>query len=612
MSRISRKEFLRLAAMAAASGVLPTRARADGGEGAEGSPDADEPPTTAGSPTAAGSSTADGSPAADGSPDADVIVIGAGLAGLSTARNLVRLGVDKVLVLEARPRVGGRTVNLSIPGGHVVEGGGEWIGPGQDAIAALADELGVATFPAFYRGDTTYDLRGAISRGFLPELDAKQGYDFIKTATKLDRLCRQLPEGHPWNAPDAAAWDGMTLADWLEGEASTGFTHDIFRLITRALMAGYPERISLLWFLWYLRSAGGILPLILNDGGAQDLRFEGGSQLVSTTMAEQLGDRVRLGQPVLGIRDEPGKPVEVRTRAGVLQSERVVVAMMPADLGRIAFEPGLPAQRQRLVNGWARLCRLPIVKLSVIYETPFWRSAGLNGAMQSDRSPLQLIFDNSPPDGSIGVLSCFLSVVEAPEFADRAQRERRVVDELVRYFGPEAKKTVAYVEKDWATDPWSTGCITPLTPGLLTDAGPCIREPVGRIHWAGTETAVHWSGFMDGAVRSGERAAGGVRGRCLATSRLVTAAAESGTRSPCAACAFAGHRTAVLPPGRPTLVRPRPTRPAPWRRRALAGPSRRRGAGTRPARCPPGACRSQTEPSTCRRMDASWARRTPA
>ncbi len=469
MKSINRKEFLTLAALAA-SPFWPRTAQAEG-------------------------------------KVLDVIVVGAGLAGLTAARTLLRLGVRSLRVLEARPRVGGRTVNLKIPGGHVVEGGGEWIGPGQDRIAALAAELGVRTFPAFYEGDTTYDLRGQLSRGLLPDLDARQGYDFVRVATKLDGLSEALPEGRPWAATKAAGWDSMTLADWLTREASTAFTHDVFRLITRALMAGYPERISLLWFLWYIRSAGGLLPLILNDGGAQDLRFEGGSQLLSIEMARALGDRVLLGQPVLGVRDLPSQPVQVRTRAGVLLARRVVVAMMPADLGRIRFEPGLPAQRQRLVDGWARLTRLPIVKLSVVYRRPFWRAQGLNGAMQSDRSPIQLVFDNSPEDGSLGVLSCFMSVVEAPEFAARAARERLVIEELVRYFGVEARKSVAYVEKDWATDPWSTGCITPLPPGLLSDAGPCLRQPVGRVHWAGTETAERWCGFMDGAVRSGERVA---------------------------------------------------------------------------------------------------------
>jgi len=341
----------------------------------------------------------------------------------------------------------------------------------------------------------------------LPDFSPRQGYDFFRAAYKLDRLSKQLPHGTPWLAGNAADLDNKTLGAWLAENTSTVWSREVFRLITRALMAGYPERISLLWFLAYLRSAGGLLPLCLNDGGAQDLRFEGGSQLVSIRMAEALGGRVRLEHPVHQVVDAPGGPVEVHTPHGVLLAQRLIVAMMPADTLRIDFSPALPPARQALSAGWARLTRLPIVKLSVIYDTPFWRAQGLNGSMQSDRSPIQLVFDNSPDDGSIGVLSCFLSVAEVPAAAHRRDRERLVLDELARYFGDRARATVGYVEKDWATDPWSTGCITPLGPGLLSQFGPALRAPVGRIHWAGTETADRWWGFMDGAVRSGERVA---------------------------------------------------------------------------------------------------------
>jgi monoamine oxidase len=438
--------------------------------------------------------------------EADVIVIGAGLAGLVTARELIRRGVPSVLVLEARDRVGGRTVNLPIGNGHIVEGGGEWIGPGQDRIAQLSDELGIRTFPSFYEGDITYDIQGRISTGLLPDLEIGAASDFVKLGWKLDWMAKQLPAGSPWSAEGAESLDRQTLGDWLSQQRATSYSWAIFRLITRAIMAGYPERISLLWFLFYMRAAGGLLPLILNDGGAQDLRFEGGSQLLSIRMAEALGARLRLGQPVQRI-EHAGAEVQVHTRDTIYSGRRVVVAMMPSDLLRIRFDPAMPPERHALAVGWARLPRLPIVKLSVIYETPFWRADGLNGAMQSDRAPLQLVFDNSPPDGSLGVLSAFMSVTEAPDFADRKIRERKVLEELARYFGKRAMQPIGYVEKDWATDPFSTGCITPLTPGILSSSGPSLRKPVGRIHWAGTETAEAWCGYMDGAVRSGERAA---------------------------------------------------------------------------------------------------------
>ncbi|UCF47132.1 MAG: FAD-dependent oxidoreductase, partial [Myxococcales bacterium] len=299
--------------------------------------------------------------------------------------------------------------------------------------------------------------------------------------------------------------------DWLGERASTSFTPSVFRLITRAVWAGYPERISLLWVLHYLRSAGGLLPVILNDGGAQDQRIVGGSQVISERMAADLGGRVLLKQPVLRIEDRPRERMRVVTATETLTADRVIVAMAPADTMRIEFVPALPKPRLELASGWARLPRLPLVKAAVLYESPFWRAEGLNGAMQSDRSPVQLVFDNSPEDASMGVLSCFLSVVECPHLADRRTREEGLKQELARYFGPKALDATGYVEKDWSTDPWSTGCIWPLTPGVLTAGGEHLRKPTGRIFWAGTESAKRWCGYMDGAISAGARAASEVQ-----------------------------------------------------------------------------------------------------
>lgn len=435
----------------------------------------------------------------------DVVVVGGGLAGLATARRLRDRGVDKVVVLEARERVGGRTVNLSLEGDHVVEGGGEWVGPTQTRVTEVAAELGVHTFPAYYDGRVSYDLLGKVSEGLLPASSWRERADAVRMLYKLDRLAKSLPRGASWEAPDAASLDAITLGDWLRKHEATPFTHSVFKLITRAVLAGYPDRISLLWVLHYVGASGSLLQILLNDGGGQDLRFEGGSQLVSIRMAEDLGAVVRLGQPVRTITDT-GEGVRVVTSSAIFDAKRVVVAMMPADMMRIRFEPGLPPLRRDLMAGWARLTRLPLIKGSVVYPTPFWREEGHSGAMQSDQGPIQLIFDNSPPDGSLGVLTAFLSVAESPAMADRRTRRQAIEAEFVRYFGPQAAKSSGYVEKDWAVDPWSTGCLTPMTPGLLSRTGAALREPVGRIHWAGTETARIWCGYMDGAVRSGDRA----------------------------------------------------------------------------------------------------------
>lgn len=435
------------------------------------------------------------------------VVIGGGLAGLSAARNLVSLGVESVVVLEARDRVGGRTVNLPVPGGHVVEGGAEWIGPGQDRIAALASEVGVDTFDAYYDGDGIYEIQGLVSKGILPEFGMHQGYEFSRLAWRLQSMANKLPPGSPWKAMNAKALDNITLAAWLKGEGASQWVVNAFRIITRAIMSGYPERISLLWFLHYIQSGGGLLGIALNDNGLQDLRFVGGSQMVSINAAKELGSRVHMGEPVESIDDKSAGPVEIRTRKGVYLADRVVVAMAPPDTLRINFKSGLTAQRDELVQKWAGLTRLPLIKHSVIYNKPFWRTAGLNGNVVTDHAPLQLVFDNSPPDASIGILTAFLSAAEVPAMASKPDRIRLIPQELSRYFGVKALAATGYVEKDWSTDPWSIGCITPLMKGILTSAGPALRDPVGRIHWAGTESAEIGCGYMDGAVRSGERAA---------------------------------------------------------------------------------------------------------
>ena len=458
-----------------------------------------------GAPGLVRAATADQAPPVAG--HMNVVIIGAGLSGLMAGRELRRRGVDSFVVLEARDRVGGRTLNMPIGGGHIVEVGGEWIGPGQDRIAALINELGIGVFDAYYEGDTTYDIEGMISRGLLPDVSLAEAADFAKIAWRLDRLSKQMPVGEPWRMKNASVLDQTTLGDWLRKHASTSFTPSVFRLITRAVWSGYPERMSLLWVLHYLRSAGGLLPVILNDGGAQDQRIVGGSQVISERMATDLGDRVLLGRPVLRIEDLPPGRMRVVTTVETFTADRVIVAMAPSDTMRIDFAPALPKPRLDLASGWARLPRLPLVKAAMLYKSPFWRETGLNGAMQSDRSPIQLVFDNSPEDASMGVLSCFLSVVECPHLADRKAREEGLKEELARYFGPKALDAIGYVEKDWASDPWSTGCITPLTPGVLTAGGEHLRKPTGRIFWAGTESAKRWCGYMDGAISAGERAA---------------------------------------------------------------------------------------------------------
>ncbi len=424
----------------------------------------------------------------------DVVVVGAGLAGLTTARELEKGGAS-VCVLEARDRVGGRTLDHPIGGGHVAEGGGQYVGPGQERVLALASELGIATFPTYLNGKTVLSLGGW--RFALASSEAESA-DLKRVKQLLESLAATVSTDAPWAAKHAREWDDQTVAGWLDKNTRDVATRLVFDISIKTEL-GPPSSISLLYYLFIIRSAGSIHAL---DVDAQERRFLGGSQSISKGLARPLSDRLVLDSPVLRIVDEDGARVEVESKRVKVLARRVVVAMMPADTRRIAFTPGLPPARRGLVEAWRGD---QSIKVNVVYDEPFWRKDGLSGLGLSDRPPIGVTFDNSPPDGSCGVLLAFLTEGDVPKSPD--VRRAAVLAKLVELFGRRAKTPVAYLENDWSCDGWTTGCVSPVPRNVLTRFGHALRTPVSRIHWAGTETSEAWCGYMDGAVRSGERAA---------------------------------------------------------------------------------------------------------
>jgi monoamine oxidase len=424
----------------------------------------------------------------------DVAVVGAGLAGLTTARDLEKGGAS-VCVLEARGRVGGRTLDHAISGGHVVEGGGQYVGPGQDRVLALAKDLGVATFPTYQDGKLVLSVAGL--RLALPAQQADSA-DLKRVRGLLESLAATVPIEAPWAAERAREWDDMTVATWLAKNTNEAATR-LFFDVSIATEIGPPANISLLYYLFIIRSAGSIHAL---DVDAQERRFVGGPQSLSKGLAGALANRLVLDSPVLRIVDGNNGRVEVESKRVKVSARRVVVAMMPADTRRIAFTAGLPPARRGLVDAWRGDLA---IKVNVVYDVPFWRKDGLSGLGLTDRPPIGITFDNSPPDGSRGVLLAFLT--ESGVATDPDERRRSVLDVLAELFGKRAKSPVAYIENDWSSDGWTTGCVSPLPRNVLTRFGHALRTPVGRVHWAGTETSEVWCGYMDGAVRSGERAA---------------------------------------------------------------------------------------------------------
>jgi monoamine oxidase len=439
--------------------------------------------------------------------ETEVVVVGAGLAGLAAARRLTAEGIECV-VLEARDRVGGRTLNHSIGGDKIVEVGGQWVGPSQTRVLELMRELGLESFSTYSRGEHVVEYEGELHRytGTIPKLSKRLLADFGQAQWKLDRMARKVPADAPWTAPKAKEWDSQTLWSWMRRNMYTQGGRDALALGVEAVWAAQPEDISLLHALFYISSAGGLDALWDTEGGAQDARVVGGSQLISIRMAEELGDRVLLAAPVRRI--EYGEDRVVAHADGIeVHARRAIVAMPPTLTCRIAYDPPVPAMRDQLTQ---RIPQGTVIKCMAIYERPFWRDRGLTGQATSIEGPVKLTFDNSPPDGTPGVLLGFLEGNQARELGawEPARRRAAVIDCFTRLFGPDAAEPLDYVDKSWADEEWTRGCYGCYMPtGAWTVYGPHLRAPIGPIHWAGAETATVWSGYMDGAVRSGDSAA---------------------------------------------------------------------------------------------------------
>ncbi|KVC52202.1 amine oxidase [Burkholderia stagnalis] len=431
----------------------------------------------------------------------DVVIIGAGLAGLTAARDLNRAGCDSFVVLEARNRVGGRTFNHELGHGVVSEAGGQWIGPGQTAIADLARELGVDTFPTYYAGKSVIlagDARVA------QDLHGGTGGDGA-IAAKLDELARGVPSGAPWNAQRAAELDKLTYGEWLAKQGVKYEDGYFIALAAKLSLGGAPAQLGLLHYLSMINSADcNYAKLESIKGGAQETRFVGGSQVLSTKMARQLGGKVRLSCPVRRISGWDRDVVEVQTDQGVVRARRVIVALNPALCNQIAFDPPLPDGRSQLQKRWP--ANAPMRKTVHVYERPFWRDDGYCGQIFQVGGPVFLAYDNSPPDGSVGVLSAFVAPGALPSERNAAERTLSAI--YAKAFGDKALRPTQFHDFDWGrVDPWTLQCIHPIPPGFWTKWGKFLQPEVGRLIWSGTETADIWAGSMDGAVRSGHRAA---------------------------------------------------------------------------------------------------------
>ncbi|HTZ44767.1 MAG TPA: FAD-dependent oxidoreductase [Jatrophihabitans sp.] len=439
--------------------------------------------------------------------EADVIVVGAGFAGIMAAREL-KLAGRKVALLEARDRLGGRSYSKPIGDGKVVELGCEFHGQDDSVSALTARSVGIGSHKVYDTGYKLIDNDGTLSRwkGSIPKVSPLALADFGQAALRLERMRLEVPQEAPWQAPHAPQWDNETMWSWTRRNIRTKEGRSLMRLLIESGIGASPSEVSLLHVLNYSNGTGGFRATTTVTGGTLENRFLGGSQNVAQTLAATVDADTYTGAEVRRI-EHSGDRVRVTGPGFTAVGRRVVVAVPVPLAGRIQYDPVLPGARDQLTQ---RMTMGAAIKYLVLFDEPFWRNDGMTGLAISHTSPIRAVLDGSPPDGSPGVLTAFVTGPPARVLARMTGGERRelLLRQLVHYFGPRAGKPYDFIEQNWMAEQYTRGCYHAYAPpGLYTEFGPSLKQPIGRIHWAGAETVPVEFGSMSGAIYSGRRVA---------------------------------------------------------------------------------------------------------
>ncbi|MFX0578302.1 flavin monoamine oxidase family protein [Nocardia nepalensis] len=440
--------------------------------------------------------------------DVDYCVIGAGFAGLTAALRLKQAG-RSVAVLEARDRLGGRTFTEVRADGSWIDRGGAWVGPGQDRIRALMDEFGVASYQQYTDGEAIIAVDGKQHRysGTIPwTMSPWAALNLGAGLFELGHMCESISLDAPWTSKQADRWDQLSLAQWLDDNVLSRSAHDLLETAVAGCYTSAASEVSLLFVLYQMASGGGPNFVLGVKDGAQDARPVGGMGAIYRPMAAEIGDSIHLSQPVRRI-EQDSAGVTVRAEELTVRARRAIVAVPLAIASQILYEPMLPVDRsflhQRMPSG-------SIIKIAAVYDEPFWRRDGLSGQSAAPGSPATITIDACTDTGRPGILCVIVEGPIARQIGqlDEAERRKTVLSALVERFGDKVCSPVDYIEHNWTVERYSGGGMLSHAPtGVLTQFGHALREPCGRIHWAGTESSAVMCGWVDGAVRSGERVA---------------------------------------------------------------------------------------------------------
>ena len=448
--------------------------------------------------------------AARGRLRTDVCVVGAGYAGLTAAYRLKQAGRN-VIVLEARNRVGGRSLSADVKGGGWIDLGGQWVGATQDRFYALIAEMGGEIYPSPNFGKTLQ--RGILDpRSFVRIEDEVNGTypgsEFVEAGfKKIDDLAASLDRDKPWAHPDAERLDATTFAEWLRRNMDNENARAMVGEEVSSIACASPEEISILEIAFLVRACNGLDRLFDTEGGAQQDRVIGGTQPIAQKVAQRVGNAILLGKPVRRIQWTDQEAV-VHSDDISVAARHVIVCTPPHLAGAIEYDPSPPTDRVQVTQRWPQGL---VIKVQMIYPEPYWRADGLNGASLDYRGVVGETADSGVPEqySGKGIMTGFIYSGQARKVAPLPAAERRklVLEEMGKRFGPKALNPIDYHEMNWSTQQWTRGCFTGfLTPGATWLFRSAVRDPVGPLHWAGTETATTWPSFIDGAIRSAERA----------------------------------------------------------------------------------------------------------
>jgi monoamine oxidase len=430
----------------------------------------------------------------------DVVIIGAGVSGLAAACMLMDAG-KSVLVLEADERVGGRLRTHHLDDGTAFDLGGQWIGAEKEMprVRRLLEQHGLEIF---HQVDSA---AMDISAHHLERMSRMTRAEWEWFTAKLEELAATVDIGHPSNTPDARALDAVSVEEWKRANLDSKYLGDVFDQIVRTEYTIEPKDVSMLFFLYCVKTSGGLDAMFDSEGGSHTFRVVEGLAAVCERMAEKLGDRVMLGYQVYDVIHR-GDGVRIVAENAIIEADRVVMALPPNQIARIDFDPVLPRRHMWLMQ---RLEMGSVIKCFALYDKPFWRGRSAN-VIDPELIVIDHTLDASSPKDDHFALVAFIGGDDAVVWSDRSFEDRRavVLDGLAMVFGEEARTPIQYFDHDWLTEPFIGGgyaCYAP--PGVMTSGYEELNHPIGPIHWAGTEMGATYQGYVEGALEAAERAA---------------------------------------------------------------------------------------------------------